>query len=195
MLAALLLLGAGLPAIFHSPRAGFHRRLFLPLGTAFAAPRRSAPLAPAENPIIDGTPHLRFDTLGFPATEQIGSTQAPLHLAPTTITADVTRDSGLVARGLGYLVGAGSLLLYTPIAIRVYRQQDASGLTLSTWWLKLASYTCTIVYSLANHYPISTYVETVIISGEALIILALVAFYQRRLDATFAGATLAYPGR
>ena len=61
-----------------------------------------------------------------------------------------------VATALGYLVGAGSLALYTPIVWRVSRQGDASGLTLSTWWLKLASYSCSDVYSIAQGYPIST---------------------------------------
>ena len=44
------------------------------------------------------------------------------------------------AKGIGYLIGIGSLLLYTPIAIRICRQQHANGLVISTWWLKLISY-------------------------------------------------------
>ena len=100
--------------------------------------------------------------------------------------------AGLVAQALGYLVGTGSLFLYTPIAIRVCRQRDASGLTLSTWWLKLISYTLTNVYSFANGYPISTYVETIIITVEAFVVLVLVAFYQRRLGANFACIGLSY---
>ena len=109
----------------------------------------------------------------------------------TALLADVP-DSGLLARSLGYLVGAGSLLLYTPIAIRVCRQRDASGLTLSTWWLKLFSYTCSVVYSFSKSYAISTYIETVIVAVEAATVLAIVAFYQRRLDAQFAGVALGY---
>ena len=101
-------------------------------------------------------------------------------------------ESGTVARGLGYLVGAGSLLLYSPIAIRVVRQQDASGLTLSTWWLKLLSYACSDVYSFSKGFPASTYIETLVVTVEAAIVLALVAFYQRRVDAPFAALSLAY---
>ena len=50
-----------------------------------------------------------------------------------------------LAEGLGYLIGAASILLYTPIAVRILRTKSADGLTVSTWWLKLTSYTCTDV--------------------------------------------------
>ena len=90
-------------------------------------------------------------------------------------------DAEAIAGALGYVVGAGSLALYTPILLRVGRSGDASGLTLSTWWLKLASYTCSDVYSFANGYPLSTYLETLIITVEAALVLAVVAAYQRRL--------------
>ena len=100
--------------------------------------------------------------------------------------AELTADqTDTVARALGYLVGAGSLLLYTPIALRVVRQGRADGLTLSTWWLKLASYACTDIYCLSNNYPISQFVETLFITAEAAVVLVLVAFYQERLDAQF----------
>ena len=105
--------------------------------------------------------------------------------APHLVRASAVSSEG-VATALGYLVGAGSLALYTPIVWRVRRQGDASGLTLSTWWLKLASYSCSDVYSIAQGYPISTYVETLVITLEAALVLGLVAFYQRRLDAAFA---------
>jgi len=80
--------------------------------------------------------------------------------SPEFTIAEVSATS-VIAQGLGYVVGAGSLLLYTPIAIRVCRQRDASGLTLSTWWLKLISYTCSDVYSFANGYLVSTCVALV----------------------------------
>ena len=48
-----------------------------------------------------------------------------------------------LAEALGYLIGAASVLLYTPIAVRIVRTKSANGLAVSTWWLKL---TCMIVY-------------------------------------------------
>ena len=100
-------------------------------------------------------------------------------------SASITSESStltFLAQGLGYLVGVASLILYTPIAIRLVRQQTAKGLTMTTWWLKLASYSCSDIYAVPNNYPISTYVETLIITIEAMVILCLVAYYQRRTD-------------
>ena len=112
---------------------------------------------------------------------------------PTLTIAEIPGSAeGVLARGLGYVVGAGSLLLYTPIAIRVCRQRNADGLTLSTWWLKLFSYTCSDVYSFSNHYPVSTYLETLIITLEAAAVLTIVAYFQRRLDLGFAAVALGY---
>ena len=86
----------------------------------------------------------------------------------------------VVAEALGYLVGAGSLILYTPIAVRIYRQKDASGLVLTTWWLKLISYTFSDVYAISHEYPISTYIETLIITCQAFIVLILTSYYQNQ---------------
>lgn len=84
------------------------------------------------------------------------------------------------ARLLGYLIGFGSILLYTPIAIRLLRQRHANGLVLSTWWLKLTSYLLTDIYFVRNSYEISTYAENAVITIEALVVLLLVAYFQKR---------------
>lgn len=97
----------------------------------------------------------------------------------------------ILAEALGYLVGAGSLILYTPIAVRIYRQKDASGLVLTTWWLKLISYTFSDVYAISHEYPISTYIETLIITCQAFIVLILTSYYQNQaqLAATVGGGS------
>jgi mannose-P-dolichol utilization defect protein 1 len=104
----------------------------------------------------------------------------------TSLSAATTTDATFLATSLGYLVGAGSLILYTPIAVRILRQRTADGLTLSTWWLKLAAYSCSDIYAFTNGYPLSTYVETLIITAEAFVVLILVAHYQKRMEASFA---------
>lgn len=85
-----------------------------------------------------------------------------------------------IANALGYIIGAGSLLLYTPIAIRLCRQKSANGTTLSTWMLKLCSYTCSDVYSIVKKYPFSTYVDTMTVTVEAAVVLGLVVHYQKQ---------------
>ena len=96
-------------------------------------------------------------------------------------------SSTAVAKSFGLLVGFGSLFLYSPIAIRLIRQNQkaAEGLVLSTWWLKLASYTASDIYYITQGYNLSTYIETVILTLEAGTILFLVAYYQRLLTGTF----------
>ncbi|KAL3916565.1 MAG: hypothetical protein SGILL_005120 [Bacillariaceae sp.] len=79
---------------------------------------------------------------------------------------------------LGYVVGLGSLLLYTPIALRVWRRKSADGLSPVTWWLKLASYTASDIYSFRKGYPMSTFIETVVVAIEVAIVLTLVEYYQ-----------------
>ena len=89
-----------------------------------------------------------------------------------------------LARILGYLVGFGSIMLYTPIAVRLCRQKHADGLVMSTWWLKICSYLLSDVYFLRKGYELSTYVETVVITVEAFIVLLLVAHFQKRFAET-----------
>ena len=87
-----------------------------------------------------------------------------------------------IAKALGYLVGFGSLMLYTPIAIRICRQKHADGLVMSTWWLKLSSYMLSDIYYVRKKYDFSTYAEILIITIESIVVLFLVAFYQRRME-------------
>lgn len=103
---------------------------------------------------------LNLSFINFDSTPAARTPYASMPPSPEFTIAEVSATS-VIAQGLGYVIGAGSLLLYTPIAIRVCRQRDASGLTLSTWWLKLISYTCSDVYSFANGYLVSTCVALV----------------------------------
>ena len=87
-----------------------------------------------------------------------------------------------LATQLGYAVGAGSVMLYTPIAIRLLRQKSAEGLTLATWICKLASFTCTDVYNIRNGFPVAAFSETLVITFESAAVLALCAMYQNRVN-------------
>lgn len=101
-------------------------------------------------------------------------------------------NATFLANALGYVLGFGSLMLYTPIAVRVFRQESADGLAISTWWLKLGSYTCSDIYYFQRGYPLSTYIETLTITIEAIVILGLVTYYQKLWDRNFALLLLVY---
>lgn len=98
----------------------------------------------------------------------------------------------LLAEGLGYLLGAGSVLLYAPIAVRVLRTRSAEGLAPGTFWLKLTSYTCSDVYNFRNGFPLAAYSELLVITLEAALVLALVTYYQNRVNLATATLACAY---
>ena len=123
--------------------------------------------------------------------------------ADAAATAAAKTDLDALAQVLGYVVGAGSLLLYTPIICRVASNRggggangnanSAQGLALSTWWLKLSAYTATDLYCASKGFPLSTFVETAVITVEAAALVGLVAWRQGRLfDARFAAALASY---
>jgi len=97
-----------------------------------------------------------------------------------------------IAEALGYLIGAASLLLYTPIAVRIIRTKSADGLAVSTWWLKLTSFTCTDVYNVKNGFPFAAFSETFVITLESAIVLGLILYHQKRINDSTLLACLAY---
>ena len=111
----------------------------------------------------------------------------PLHLLPPELllsSSDTESSLKPLAQTLGYLLGGASLLLYTPIAVRIIRQKSADGLAVSTWWFKLSSFTCTDVYNIKRGFPLAAFSETLVITVEAVLVLSLVSFYQCRLNKT-----------
>lgn len=159
--------------------------LYFPTCQGFVTPTHSAALQPTNFNSIHAYP--TFDNNKLLSQHTGASTS--LHAFPPNISDvsplllsfnnEVVLKS--IATGLGYLLGGVSILLYTPIAIRVLRTKSADGLAISTWWLKLTSYTCTDVYNIKNGFPISAFSETLVITVEAVVILGLVTFYQQRL--------------
>lgn len=101
-------------------------------------------------------------------------------------------SSTSIATALGYIVGIASLLLYTPIAVRILRTKSASGLAVTTWYCKVLSFTCTDVYNIKNGFPLAAFSETIMITVEALAVLLLVTNYQKKWDGTTAGLGILY---
>jgi len=121
---------------------------------------------------------------------------SPTYAASILLSSGVDDDGGAalksIAEALGYLIGAGSLLLYTPIAVRVLRTKSADGLAASTWWFKLTSFTCTDIYNIRKGFPIAAFSETLVITLEAVIVLGLVTYYQKRANYRTALLACAY---
>lgn len=160
---------------------------YFPACHGFVTPTHSVALKPPNFNSIHAYPTANYK---LTVSHHSRALVAPLHAVPPNISDisplllsfnnEVVLKS--IATGLGYLLGAISIVLYTPIAIRVLRTKSADGLAISTWWLKLTSYTCTDVYNIKNGFPISAFSETLVITVEAVVILGLVTFYQQRLN-------------
>jgi mannose-P-dolichol utilization defect protein 1 len=61
---------------------------------------------------------------------------------------------------LGMVMGAGSLLLYSPIVLRLVRTRSAEGMALSTWALQLFGFTAGVLYNATKGFPLTAYAET-----------------------------------
>lgn len=71
-----------------------------------------------------------------------------------------------LASWLGLAIGAGSVMLYSPLLYRVGRKRSANGLSPATWVLKSATYSVSFLYCWLHAYPLAAYVEMVSIGGE-----------------------------
>jgi len=89
-----------------------------------------------------------------------------------------------IAQTVGYLVGVGSFLLYTPIAVRLLRTKSAEGLTISTWWMKVTAFTCLDTYNIKNGFPLAAWSESLVNTVESGFVLCLVAYFQKQLNLT-----------
>eukprot|EP00956_Cyclotella_meneghiniana_P004562 scaffold5629_cov48-Cyclotella_meneghiniana.AAC.3 len=132
----------------------------------------------------------------FDSTVSLTTSSSHLHssslLIDTALLQQFDNSNTSLATTLGYIVGIASLLLYTPIVIRILRTQSASGLALSTWYCKVLSFTCTDVYNIRNGFPVAAFSETVVITIEALMVLLLVTYYQKKWDDNTVGMGIVY---
>ena len=77
-------------------------------------------------------------------------------------------------------MGAGSLLLYAPILVRLVRSRSADGLSEATWWLQLFGFTTVCIYNSAKGFPLAAYVETLSFAVQSGFILLAILLLQAR---------------
>jgi len=81
---------------------------------------------------------------------------------------------------IGLVVVVGSVGLYIPMITRLARKRCAVGLSVSTWWLKIAGYAAAWLYSGINGYPLANYSENIVMTVECLVVITMV--YHLRTD-------------
>lgn len=86
--------------------------------------------------------------------------------------------SKVVAKGLGYSLGAGAMAMYTPILFNLITSKDSSGFALSTWIMNVIGTLLAIAYPIKRGFPFSTYVELSAILLQLISILAISCYYR-----------------
>lgn len=79
----------------------------------------------------------------------------------TTVVAPATIGT-IVAKALGYVIGVGSLAVYLPIVVSLLKKQSSDGFSVATWVFNLMGITLAVLYPLKKGFPMSTFVELLI---------------------------------
>ena len=100
----------------------------------------------------------------------------PESIAP--VLPNKTNFKGVLAQGLGILMGGGAMVLYTPILIKLWKAKNGEGLSFQTWIFNLLGFTAAVLYPLKKGFPVSTYVEGIALCLQSLLILGTLSFYK-----------------
>lgn len=85
----------------------------------------------------------------------------------------------VVAKVLGYIIGAGSMAVYLPILLSLLKGKSADGFSAQTWVFNLLGISLACVYPIKKMFPLSTYVELILLAVQSIGILGLICFYQQ----------------
>ncbi|XP_062967417.1 mannose-P-dolichol utilization defect 1 protein isoform X2 [Cynocephalus volans] len=84
----------------------------------------------------------------------------------------------LLSKGLGLGIVAGSLLVKLPQVFKVLGAKSAEGLSLQSVMLELVALTGTMVYSITNNFPFSSWGEALFLMLQTITIFFLIMHYR-----------------
>ncbi|XP_006062924.3 mannose-P-dolichol utilization defect 1 protein isoform X1 [Bubalus kerabau] len=84
----------------------------------------------------------------------------------------------LLSKGLGLGIVAGSLLVKLPQVFKILGAKSAEGLSLQSVMLELVALTGTMVYSITNNFPFSSWGEALFLILQTITIAFLVLHYR-----------------
>nr|AAC39875.1 SL15 protein [Homo sapiens] len=84
----------------------------------------------------------------------------------------------LLSKGLGLGIVAGSLLVKLPQVFKIRGAKSAEGLSLQSVMLELVALTGTMVYSITNNFPFSSWGEALFLMLQTITICFLVMHYR-----------------
>jgi uncharacterized protein with PQ loop repeat len=110
------------------------------------------------------------------------------HMVLTAVATIKTVSVGdLVAKTLGYVMGAGAFSVYLPILLSLFRQQSADGFSSATWIFNVLGLSLSCLYPFKKGFPLSTYVELVAVTLQSIGILGLISHYQGKVKEYIVG--------
>nr|XP_004669278.1 mannose-P-dolichol utilization defect 1 protein isoform X1 [Jaculus jaculus] len=84
----------------------------------------------------------------------------------------------LLSKGLGLGIVAGSLLVKLPQIFKILRAKSAEGLSFQSVMLELVALTGTVVYSITNNFPFSSWGEALFLALQTVTICFLITHYR-----------------
>lgn len=130
--------------------------------------------------------------MGGTATEMLLPLRSPsIVTSAAVVTASVTTSTSsslkaMLAQSLGGVMFAGALLLYTPIILKLWREKNGDGMSFQTWIFNTMGFTAALLYPLKKGFPISTYVETIALTFQSLLVLGTLSHFKGKLKEFFA---------
>ena len=110
------------------------------------------------------------------------------HISPSqsTIIDIISMNSAvnikdILAKGLGYVMGLGALLVYAPIVINLLKSKTSEGYSFQTWIFNIIGLVLAVTYPLKKHFLVSTYVELILVAVQSIGILGLMSFYGNKM--------------
>jgi len=121
----------------------------------------------------------------------VGNRRAPSStVLASAAAAAAPAATAMTAKVFGYVLGAGSMLVYTPILLSLLKKKNSEGFSVATWVYNLLGMSIALVYPFKMAYPLSTYIELLILTVQSVGILGLVCTYQNLLKEYVAGMSV-----
>jgi mannose-P-dolichol utilization defect protein 1 len=112
-------------------------------------------------------------------------------IAKATVSKIIAESGGdAMAKTLGYLLGAGSLLLYSPIIVKLLNTKQADGFSELTWMFNLVGLSAAVLYPYKKGFPLSTYIELLNLAVQSSAILGIVCTYKGLFDTYLVGMAI-----
>lgn len=98
----------------------------------------------------------------------------------------------IVSRSLSFGIIIGSALVKVPQIINIVRAKKSNGIAASSFVLEIVGYSISVLYNWSNGYPISTWAENAFMWLQSMMIVFLIAHYDKKLNATFIATFVAF---